>query len=59
MKSKTYYIRVRAEYTVYTPVEESSLELAESKAKQILFDGMNDEFDAIVDFEEYDPNDFT
>ncbi len=52
---KTYYIRVRAEYVGYFPVKANNLEDAEQAAIQELFEGMNDEYDASIDVEEYQP----
>ena len=54
-----YNIRVRAEYTGYYEVQANSLNEAEKKAQEMLFNEMNDAVDASIDFEEYDPNYFT
>tara|TARA_R100000315_G_C5227944_1_gene138973 strand:- start:599 stop:775 length:177 start_codon:yes stop_codon:yes gene_type:complete len=56
---KTYYIKVRAEYSAFIPIEADSELNARILAEQKLFDGMNDEYQPSVDIEEYDPNDFT
>ena len=51
---KTYNIRIRAEYTGYYKVKAASLNDAEIKARQKLFDEMNDEVDGSFDFEEFE-----
>ena len=51
---KTYNIRIRAEYTGYYKVKATSLNDAEIKASQKLFDEMNDEVDGSFDFEEFE-----
>ena len=56
---KTYYIKVRAEYSAFIPVETDSMLKARVLAEQELFDGMNDQYQPSIDIEEYDPNDFT
>ena len=56
---KIYYIKVRAEYSAFIPVEADSEMNARVLAEQKLFDGMNDEYQPSIDIEEYDPNDFT
>lgn len=53
-----YNIRVRAEYTGYYEVQANSLNEAEKKAQEMLFNEMNDAVDGAIDFEEYDPKDF-
>ena len=52
---KTFYIRVRAEYVGYFPVLADSFGQAEQAAIEKLFEGMNDEYDASIDVEEYQP----
>ena len=54
---KTYNIRIRAEYTGYYKVKAKSLNDAEIKARQKLFDEMNDEVDGSFDFEEFEDED--
>ena len=54
---KTYNIRVRAEYTRYYKIKAASLNDAEIKARQKLFDEMNDEVDGSFDFEEFEDED--
>jgi len=54
---KTYNIRIRAEYTGYYKVKAASLNDAEIKARQKLFDEMNDEVDGSFDFEEFEDED--
>ena len=54
---KTYNIRVRAEYTGYYKIKAASLNDAEIKARQKLFDEMNDEVDGSFDFEEFEDED--
>ena len=54
---KTYNIRIRAEYTGYYKVKATSLNDAEIKARQKLFDEMNDEVDGSFDFEEFEDED--
>tara|TARA_B100000287_G_C20046811_1_gene548672 strand:+ start:333 stop:509 length:177 start_codon:yes stop_codon:yes gene_type:complete len=55
---KTYNIRVRAEYVGYYSVKAKSLNDAEQKAQEMLFEQMNDDVDGSFDFEEYDPEEF-
>ena len=54
---KTYNIRIRAEYTGYYKIKAASLNDAEIKARQKLFDEMNDEVDGSFDFEEFEDED--